>query len=265
IQGQPGLSKITVHGTACASDEKWLQDIKVETGRHGDTASVVAHDGNHRMVMSLFHSSYAYLKLDVRVPQTLAIKLKQGSGDTHASSLAALDATLGSGDLEVNGVAGEFALEMGSGDVKARNVGSFDLSRLGSGDVGVDGVHGDARIGAVNSGDLTLANIKRDLSMGSIGSGDIKVTGVGGSLKVDSISSGDLIVRNVTHDVTVGSVASGDVSIANAGGNVHADRVASGDFGADGVGGDFSVGSVGSGDIHHSGVKGKVSVPRRDR
>ncbi len=265
IRGEPGLSKITVHGTACASDEKWLQDIKIETGRHGDTASVVAHDGNHGMVMSLFRSSYAYLKLDVRVPQALAVKLNQGSGGTHASNLAALDAKMGAGDVEVSGIAGEFALEVGSGDVKARNVGSFNLRRIGSGDVGVDGVQGDARIGTVGSGDVTLANIKRDMSIGSVGSGDIKLTGIGGSLRIDSISSGDLIVRNVTGNVTVGSISSGDVRIAQTGGNVHADSVASGDFGVDGVGGDFSVGSVGSGDIHHSGVKGEVSVPRGNR
>lgn len=265
LQGEAGMTKIAVHGTACASDENWLKDITIEAGRSGDAASVVAHDGHHGTVMSLFRSSYAYLKLDVRVPQSLAVKLKQGSGDTHATSLAALDAKLGSGDLDVDDVAGEFALEMGSGDVKARNVGSFNLSRLGSGDVGVDGVQGDARIGSVGSGDLTLANVKRDMSIGSIGSGNIKLTGIGGSLRIDSISSGDLIVRNVTGNVTVGSISSGDVRISQADGNVHADSVSSGDFGADGVGGDFSVGSVGSGDIHHRGVKGKVSVPRRDR
>ncbi|HLI17728.1 MAG TPA: DUF4097 family beta strand repeat-containing protein [Rhodanobacteraceae bacterium] len=264
IQGEPGLAKIEVHGTACASDEKWLQDVQVETARHGDTASVIAQDGHHENIFSLFGNSYAYLKLDLRVPQSLAIKLKQGSGDTHASNIAALDASLGSGDLDLDGVAGEFRLDMGSGDVKARKVGSFNLTDLGSGDVGVDGVQGDAQVGSIGSGDLTLANIKRDMSIDTIGSGDVKITGVGGSLKLGHISSGGLVIRNVTGDVTVGSISSGDVSITNAGGNVHADHLSSGGFGADGVGGDFSVGSVGSGDVHHHGVKGKVSVPRSD-
>lgn len=263
ITGEPGLAKIEVHGTACASDEKWLQDVQVEASRQGNRASVVAHDRHHDF-FSLFGSSYAYLKLDVKVPQSLAVKLRQGSGDSHANNLAALDASLGSGDLFVDGVAGEFALEMGSGDVKARNVGSFNLTDLGSGDVGVDGVQGDARVGTIGSGDLTLANIKRDVSIDTVGSGDVKITGVGGSMKLGNISSGDLVIRNVTGNVTVGSISSGDVSITNAGGNVHADSLSSGDLGADGVGGDFSVGSVGSGDVHHHGVKGKVSVPRSD-
>lgn len=264
VQGEPGLTKIVVRGTACASNEKWLQDVQLDAARSGDTARVATRDGRHTNFMSLFGGSYAYLKLDVRVPQALAVKLDQGSGDAHFGNVAALDADLGSGDLDVSGVGGGFTLDMGSGDVKARDVGAFNLTSLGSGDVGVDGVRGDARVGDIGSGDLTLSNVKRDLSIDSIGSGDVKITGVGGSVRIRGISSGDIVVRNVTGNVNVGSISSGDVSIEQAGGNVHADSLGSGDFGANGVGGDFSVGSIGSGDVRHHGVKGKVSVPRGD-
>lgn len=243
IQGQPGLTKIVVRGTACASDEKWLQNIKVETARHGDTASVVARDGDHGITFSLFGGSYAYLKLDVRVPPSLAIKLREGSGDADAHDLAALDAELGSGDLKVHGVAGEFALSVGSGGVVASDAGSFALSSVGSGDVSVDGVNGDAHAGSVGSGDLGLRNVKGNVSIGSVSSGDVKLAHVGAN-------------------VTVGSVGSGDVNVAQAGGNVRIDSVGSGDVGANGVGGDLSVGAMGSGDIRHHGVKGKVSIPR---
>ncbi|MGH8182707.1 MAG: hypothetical protein ACREPH_03505 [Rhodanobacteraceae bacterium] len=264
IHGEHGIAQIVVHGTACASNEKWLQDIKLEAARHGDTASLVAHDRDHDVIFSLFGNSYAYLKLDVSVPQTLAVKLMEGSGDTQAHSLAALDASLGSGDLKVNGVKDAFGLSVGSGDAIASDVGSLDLSSLGSGDVTVDGVHGNAHVGSVGSGDLHLANVKGDVEVGSIGSGDAKVSTVGGSLKANSIGSGSLVIRNVTQNVAVGSISSGEVSIEQAGGSVHADSLGSGDFGANGVGGDFSVGAVGSGDIHHRNVKGKVSVPKGD-
>lgn len=264
IHGEPGLEKIVVNGTACASNQKWLENIKVETARHGDTASVVADDGDHGIVFSLFGGSYAYLKLDVRVPQALAVKLQEGSGDANASSLASLDATLGSGDLKINGIAGELRLRVGSGDVVAADVGSLNVSSVGSGDVSVDGVRGDARVGGVGSGDLGLRNVTGNVVLGSISSGDAKLSGVGGGIKADSVGSGDLVVRNVKGNVSVGSIASGDVSIEQAGGSVHADSLGSGDFGANGVDGDFSVGSVGSGDVHHHGVKGKISVPRDD-
>lgn len=264
IHGEPGLAKIVVSGTACASNEKWLANIKVDAQRHGDNASIVADDGDHGVVFSLFGESYAYLKLDVRVPQSLAVKLMQGSGDSQANGLASLDATLGSGDLKINGIKGGLGLRVGSGDVVASDVGSLNVSSVGSGDVSVDGVHGDVRVGGVGSGDLGLRNVTGNVSLGSVSSGDVKLSGVGGSIKAESVGSGDLVIRDVKGNVSVGSIASGDVSIEQAGGSVHAGSLGSGDFGADGVDGDFSVGTIGSGDVHHRNVKGKVSVPRED-
>jgi hypothetical protein len=264
IRGDAGLTKIVVKGTACASNEKWLANIKVEAQRRGDTASVVADDGDHGVVLSLFGGSYAYLKLDVRVPQSLAVKLQEGSGDAQANGLASLDATLGSGDLKVNGIAREFGLRVGSGDVVAAGVGSLNLSSVGSGDVSVDGVRGDAHVGGVGSGDLGLHNVTGNVSLGSVSSGDTKLSGVGGSVTAGSVGSGDLVVRNVKGNVSVDSIASGDVSVEQVGGSLHAGSLGAGNFGANGVGGDFSVGTVGSGDIHHRGVKGRVSVPRDD-
>src|SRR6185312_3958968 len=164
IHGDPGVTSVVVRGTACASNEKWLQDVKIEASRSGDTGSLIAHDGDHTMLMSLFGGSYAYLKLDVRVPQSLAIKLQEGSGDARVNNVAALDASVGSGDLKVDGVAGAFGLSVGSGDVVANDAGSFDLSSLGSGDVSMDGVRGNARTGGVGSGDLVLGNVKGEVS-----------------------------------------------------------------------------------------------------
>lgn len=262
MQGDPNATKVTVRGTACASNEAWLRDVQIEASRSGGTGSIIAHDGSHTMLMSPLGSSYAYLKLDVRVPSSLAIRLQEGPGDARIDNVAALDASVGSGGLKVKGVAGAFGLNVGSGDVVASGVGGLDLASLGSGSASVDGVHGNARIGSVGSGDLALGNVKGDVSLGSLASGDARISGVGGSLDGKSVGSGDLIVSNVSRDVSVGAVASGAAKIARTGGNVHAGSVGSGDFSADGVGGDFSVGALGSGDVSHRGVKGKVSVPR---
>lgn len=264
LHGEPGLAKVVVRGTACASDEKWLPDIQVEAARHGDAASIIARDRDRGVHLSLFGTSYAYLRLDVAVPQSLAVKLKQGSGDASASRLAALAATLGSGDLKASGIAGEFGLAVGSGDAVADNVGSLDLSSVGSGDVSVDGVRGDARVGSVGSGDLGLKNVTGSVSIDSVASGDATLAGIGGNVKVGSVGSGDLVIHDAKGNVTVDSTASGDVNIVRTGGNVHAGSVGSGEFGVLGVGGDFTVGAVGSGDIRHRDVRGKVSVPRGD-
>ncbi|HET7562765.1 MAG TPA: DUF4097 family beta strand repeat-containing protein [Rhodanobacteraceae bacterium] len=264
LHGEPGASKVVVRGTACASSQDRLQNVKLEAVRHGDTASVIAHADEHGIHISLFGGSYAYLKLDVSVPQTLAVKLQEGSGDAHASKLAALDATVGSGDLKVDGIAGQLGLRVGSGDVEASDVGSLNVSAVGSGDVSVDGVHGDAQVGSIGSGDFGVSNVKGNATLGSLASGDAKLATVGGSVSVQSVGSGDLQILGVTGNVSVGSVASGDIEVKQVGGNVHAGSVGSGDFNVNGVAGDLSVGSVGSGDVSHHGVKGKVSVPRDD-
>ncbi|TAN08732.1 MAG: hypothetical protein EPN38_02090 [Rhodanobacteraceae bacterium] len=244
VRGQPGLGKILVRGTACASNPKWLDAVKMDATRQGDTASVIAHDRNHGFqITSWFGGSYAYLKLNVQVPSALAVKLLVGSGDADIGGVAALDASVGSGDLKVNGVTGQFALRLGSGDVVASQVGGL-------------------KVGSIGSGDFSIRNIGGNAAIGSIGSGDAKLTDIAGGLTLQSMGSGDVTVHDVKRDVTVGSLASGGLKLYQIGGDVHAGSIGSGDFAVDGVSGNLSVGTVGSGDVEHRNVKGKVSVPR---
>jgi len=225
IQSVPNLNKVEVRGTACASDASWLKDLQIGAKRDGDHAAVIAQN-NRNNTFSLFGSSYAYLKLQVRVPASLAISVDSGSGDVNASNLASLDFNSGSGDLVADHITGLLALKLGSADAQARQVGSVDLHETGSGDVRVDGVQGDVQADHSGSGDLTFSN-------------------VGGSVNVGATGSGDITLKNIGRDAKVGSTGSGDVNV-------------------NGVGGNFSVGAAGSGDVHYKNVKGKVSVPKGD-
>ena len=226
IQSAPGLTKIEVHGTACASDPSKLKDLQIDARRNGDHATVDTSSNGGYINISLFGASYAYMKLEVRVPASLAVGVDSGSGDVYASDLASLDFDSGSGDLVADHIAGPLTLKLGSADVKAQHVGSVDLKGTGSGDVHVDGVQGDVRSAHSGSGDLGFDNVTGSVTIGGTGSGDIKLNHIG-------------------HDADVGSTGSGDVT-------------------ADDIGGNFSVHSTGSGDIRHSNVKGKVSVPKSD-
>lgn len=227
IQSVPGLAKIEVRATACASDASRLPDLQVNTARSGDHASVDTKNAHNEMTFNLFGAgNYAYLKLQVRVPATLAITIDSGSGDVHATGLAALDFKSGSGDLDVSDIAGPVALQLGSGDVQGHRVGSVELGQTGSGDVTIDGIRG---------------NVRADHA----GSGDLRFSHVGGSVKVGDTGSGDVTVSQVAQDVEVGSTGSGDVS-------------------ADDIGGNFTVHASGSGEVTQHGVKGKVDVPKAD-
>ena len=226
IRSTPGLTRVEVRGTACASDESKLKDLQVDARRNGDHATVDTSNNGGYIHISLFGASYAYMKLEVRVPASLTVDVDSGSGDVTASDLGSLNFDSGSGDLIADHIAGPLTLKVGSADVKAQHVGSVDLRGSGSGDVHASDVQGDVHAGHSGSGDLSFDHVIGNVGIGGTGSGDIRLDSIG---------------RNVD----VGSTGSGDVT-------------------ADGVGGDFTVHSTRSGDIRHSNIKGSVNVPKSD-
>ena len=226
IQGVQGLNKIEVRGTACSSDQSWLKDLQISSGRSGYQATVDAEHHTNASIFDLFGSAYAYMKLQVRVPAALAVQVHSGSGDTQAKNLASLDFDSGSGDLIADRINGALELQLGSADVRASDVGSVALHGTGSGDVHVSGVRGDVHSDHSGSGDLNFSQVRGNVQIGSTGSGDVTLTEIG-------------------RDAEVGSTGSGDVT-------------------ANGVGGNFTVRSTGSGDVRYHDVKGKVDVPRDD-
>lgn len=225
VTGVAGLGKIEVHGRACASEESRLAGLTIEQSRSGDHVTVTPHQ-NSEQTFSLFGSNYAYIDLEVRVPQNLAIEVRSRSGDADIRDVAALDFSAHSGDLILHHVAGDVAVEVHSGDVTADDIGSLTVRHAGSGDIRAHGVRGEVKVGNVGSGDLGFSD-------------------VGGSVSVESVGSGDLNVTHANGSVLVGSIGSGDITVG-------------------GIGGDFTVRSAGSGDIHHRDVKGRIDVPKRD-
>lgn len=223
IHGVAGLTHIEVKATACASSQSGLQGFDVTHERRGDQLRVNAVSGRSGSFMGF---GYRYMNLDVRVPRSLAMRVRSGSGDVQAHDLASLAFDSGSGDLKARGVAGALTLRLGSADAEVNGVGSVDLRGTGSGDVSVEGVRQGVQVGHSGSGDLHFSDVGGDVSVQGTGSGDIDLHGIRGS-------------------VTVGSSGSGDVEARD-------------------VGGDLTVHSIGSGEVRYSHVAGKVSVPRQD-
>jgi DUF4097 and DUF4098 domain-containing protein YvlB len=223
VQGDASVKKIEVRGKACASEQAWLDELQIAQSRQG--GKVVVKTADHTEHSGWFGNHYAYIDYVVHVPTNLAVEVESGSGDTHAAGIAALDFHTGSGDLNLERVAGVVKATVGSGDIVAKDVGSFRLDRSGSGDVRLADVRGDVTIGHVGSGDLSFSNVH-------------------GGVRAEAIGSGDFVADHVGGDVYVGSIGSGDVTVKT-------------------VGGGLTVGSAGSGDIHHSDVTGKINVPKR--
>jgi len=221
VEGVRGLGKVEVRGRACASEQAWLNDFDVRQQRSGDRVTITAVEPERHG----FHSGYSGLTLRVRMPETLAVGIRAGSGDADVRAVAALDVNAGSGDLNADHIAGPLIAELGSGDFKGSDLGGVDIRRVASGDV-------------------QLRDIRGDLKIGRAASGEIRVNGVTGSVQIGGVASGDVSISRVDRDVSIDSVGSGDVVVEDIGGN-------------------FTVRSNGSGEIHHRGVRGSVSVPRQ--
>lgn len=119
--------------------------------------------------------------------------LRSGSGGTDLEEVGTLEATSGSGDLQVGSVTGSASLRTGSGDLRLRTVAG-DVSAL------------------TGSGDVILGSVSGQVSAKS-GSGDILVEAVGhgagittasGDIRLDRLSGGRLDARSASGDIAVG-------------------------------------------------------------
>jgi hypothetical protein len=202
VTGRADARKLDVHGRACASDRGMLDALTVTQRREGDQL-VIELGGGMRSGFRLFGSNYSDLNVTVQLPADLPLTVDVGSGDAEVGGVRQLDSHVGSGDLHVRNVAGRFATSVGSGDVEAHDVGSLDAGSVGSGGLTATGVGGDARVGSIGSGDVTLRNVRGSVHADTLGSGDLDVDGVGGDLSLGAKGSGDVSHGNVKGKVDV--------------------------------------------------------------
>lgn len=222
LDARPGGNG-AVSGRACASDAGDLDRLKLTQHKNGDTLVVKAwREGNG--LSGWFGNRYAELRLSATVPDSLPVALEVGSGDAWVNGTASLDATVGSGDLDIKRIPGKVSAKVGSGDIGIEDVGALRVPSIGSGDVSVRNVRGDVEVGSIGSGDFSLDRASGRVGIGSIGSGDARLAGIAGAVEVGSIGSGDLDVRGAS---------------------------------------ELTVRSIGSGDIDHRDVRGKVELPRK--
>ena len=204
-------AKAALGGKGCASDEKYLQQLKLTQHKAGDKLYVVARREGSASGIFL-GSNYAYLKLAATLPDNVMVQLKVGSGDAVVTGAPMLSADVNSGDVEARHIRGLVAASVGSGDIILEDIGSLHVISVGSGDLSAKKVRGPAKVGSVGSGDFELDGASDDVEIGSVGSGDARVTGVSGSVTVASVGSGDLEVNDIRGDLSVRSKSSGSVS-----------------------------------------------------
>jgi hypothetical protein len=187
VVGVSGISEARVRGTARASREAWLADIKLVARREGDVLVVRADipDWDERRWGSDDWDEGGTRSLDlvVEVPRGIAarvddgsgaaevrgvgaLELHDGSGELEIADVASLDVTDGSGELRITGVRGDVRVRDGSGAVVVRDVrGTVTVVSDGSGSIDVNDVEGDFVVERDGSGGIDYADVRGDVSV----------------------------------------------------------------------------------------------------
>ena len=114
-QRTPRAGEVRASGTACASSRDILGDTKLTLSRSGSELRIEAETPDNSGIFSS-----AKLDFDVTVPDNIALRVEDGSGDLTIDTVAGVDLTDGSGDIDIRNVIGDLSVHDGSGDMKHR-------------------------------------------------------------------------------------------------------------------------------------------------
>ena len=203
VTGVSGSDEAVIKGKVCASKESWLEDASINTqaGQHAEINVDLPDVGSG---WSFTGNSYISMDLDIEVPQDLALKVRDSSGDMLLKNTGALSVQDSSGDIEIAAARGPVSIQDSSGDVDIDKVdGDLTIESDSSGDVYASGINGNVLVENDSSGDLRFTDISQDVVVERDSSGDIRATDVGGDFRVLKDGSGSIHSSNVTGEVSV--------------------------------------------------------------
>lgn len=182
VTGVDGLDKVIVKATIVVPDSDEDDAKKViekymtlSLQQKGDEARLNAYFERGFSLMGF--GSDAYIALDVRVPQGMAIDIDDGSGS-----------------IDVFDIMGDVTIDDGSGSIEVRNVASLKIDD-GSGSIDVKNAAGDVSI-VDGSGSISVKHVQGSVTIDD-GSGSIKVSDVDNDLIIIDDGSGSLTFSDI--------------------------------------------------------------------
>lgn len=197
VTGRTG-GPIEATGTACASNQNDLEDIRLVTRKRGQTLEIEAEipDQNRSWGRSA--------RMDVRIslPDSIELEIEDGSGSIEIRNTGDTRIDDGSGSITVHG-ARSLWIDDGSGDIDIENIAGLVEIEDGSGDIDIRDVRNTVRILDDGSGGIDIKRVTGNVIIDDDGSGGIYVTEVGGDLVVGDHGSGGLSFDRINGKVSV--------------------------------------------------------------
>lgn len=201
VTGVSDSQVATIKGRVCVSREEWLDESRVETSG-GRRAEIIVELPDTDGGWSLTGQRYAYIDLELEVPDGIPLDIKDSSGDIEITGIGELSLQDSSGDIEIEDTRGSVTLNDSSGDIALRDIG------------------GDVTIDSDSSGDIRGKQIEGAVLVRRDSSGDIRFNDVGGDFIVERDSSGDITASTVGGDFQVLKDGSGEINASNVSGEV---------------------------------------------
>jgi len=197
VVGRAGLEEVQAMGTACASDEKLVGKIEIDAHRRGDEVVIET-----RIPDRAWRGGTARLDLTVEMPESLAVRIWDGSGEMEVSGVASAWIEDGSGEVHITDIAGDLTVKDGSGEILVTDIAGNVTVDDGSGEIRVERAMGDVTL-EDGSGEITVLGVEGSVRVLDDSSGDIRAEDVGGDFVVEDDGSGDIVHRGVIGRVRV--------------------------------------------------------------
>ncbi|KAA9132733.1 hypothetical protein F3N42_05835 [Marinihelvus fidelis] len=202
IEGRPDTGSAQVVARLCASSQELLDETRLilEAGNEARIAvDIPDTDGGF-----FGGNRYAYVDLEIRVPETLPLDVRDSSGGMDIENVGALKVKDSSGHIDISDVNGPVELSDSSGGIELEDIeGDVHIVSDSSGEISGEDINGSVLVSRDSSGSIQFENVQGDVVVERDSSGSISVRNVGGDFRVGKDGSGGISHKNVTGSVEV--------------------------------------------------------------
>ena len=190
-------SALGAAGRACASQQRFLDQTQLHVRREGNVIQVHVQTPDDMSGIGIF---YAYLDLQVVVPEGLPVEITDSSGDMTLDGVRVVRVTDSSGDMLARRLPADVEIEDSSGDIRVEDAAGSVRVSDSSGDIVIRGAK-SVHVPQDSSGDMSIERVSGDVLIDQDSSGDINVSEVGGNVELRADGSGQVRVTDVKGSV----------------------------------------------------------------
>lgn len=216
IRLAPGAGDLTVRTAPDRKDVGINRVVRYHSGG-SDRATYRIEDGV--LYLDTNCGRRCSVSYDLLVPRGVTVRGENGSGDVTLTEVAAVDLTVGSGEVTVSGVTGTVRVETGSGDIDLSSLSGEVTAHAGSGDVEGRELGGGRQVRVeTGSGNITLALADPGSVQARASSGEVELSVPAGSYQVRTSAGSGTVHSDVPNDPAATAVldvstGSGDISL----------------------------------------------------